>query len=261
MTTLRTLGLAVLSAAEPADKLAAVRQMASAWDEGALEIGAPLPAVPDRPARPHSPVLMPPKHMPKRTYAGKAGRIALIHALAHIEFNAIDLACDIVCRQWDADMPREFYGDWVEVAREEADHFDLLLDLLRSLDTQYGDLPAHDGLWQAAEKTAHDLLARLAIVPMTLEARGLDTTPSGIEKLRRNNDPITADALEIIYRDEIKHVAAGVRWFSYLTKAKALEPEDHYHEMLARYFPGGLKEPFNHDARALAGMPVSWYCF
>jgi uncharacterized ferritin-like protein (DUF455 family) len=258
VSTLRALSLSVLSAAEPADKLAAVKVLSDAWKSGDLSVG-PIVVTPDRPARPELPIVMAPKHMPKRTYAGVAGRIALVHALAHIEFNAIDLACDIVCRDWGLELPASFYDDWIVVACEEALHFVMLQDLLETLGAQYGDLPAHDGLWQAAEKTAHDLMARLAIVPLTLEARGLDTTPNGIEKLRRNNDNATADVLEIIYQDEIKHVAAGVRWFKYMAHIMAVDCKEQYQTMLELYFPGGLKPPFNDHARALAQMPASWY--
>ena len=260
MTDLSALAVSVLNRAAPADKVEATRAMAAAWRAGTVAAGY-SEAPPDRPARPAAPPLMPPKHMPKRTYAGRTGRIALIHALAHIELNAVDLACDILCRPWGETLPTQFYDDWVEVADEEALHFTMLQTLLHDLGAGYGDLPAHDGLWQAAEKTAHDLLARLAIVPLTLEARGLDTAPVGIEKLRRNNDTATADALDIIYRDEIKHVAAGARWFGHLTERKGLDPARHYRLMLERYFPGGLKPPFNDDARAQAGMPKAWYSF
>ncbi len=259
MSELTAYAVTVLTSADPAIKVQAARTMAQAWRKGLAAVTVPLASVPDRPTRAATPVLLPPKHMPKRTYGGVAGRVALIHALAHIELNAIDLACDILCRPWGQALPPEFYTDWVDVADEEATHFIMLQNLLRDLRADYGDLPAHDGLWQAAERTAHDLLARLAVVPLTLEARGLDTTPMGIIKLRRNNDHKTADALEIIYQDEIKHVASGVRWFLKLTAKRGLDPADHYRLMISRYFPGDLKAPFNEQARSQAGMPKHWY--
>jgi len=262
MSNLSALALAVLSCAAPIDKVRLTYEMAERWTRGELAPRAPQPLhPPDFPARPDAPVLMAPKHMPKRSYAGTAGRVALIHALAHIELNAIDLACDILCREWHEVLPVRFYDDWVEVALEEARHFVALQSLLHDLGTEYGDLPAHNGLWQSAERTAHDLLARLAIVPLTLEARGLDTTPTGIEKLRLNKEHTTADTLEIIYRDEIKHVAAGVRWFEFLTARHGLDPARHYQEMVGLYFIGSLKPPFNDTARTQAGMPRSWYAF
>lgn len=259
MNELQAFAVAVLTSAAPADKIRTTRKMAEAWRNGLALLGTGGLAVPDRPARAEVPVLLPPKFMPKRTYGGIAGRVALIHALAHIELNAIDLACDILCRPWGLSLPQEFYGDWVEVADEEATHFLMLQKLLNDLGAEYGDLPAHDGLWQAAERTSLDLLARLAVVPLTLEARGLDTTPMGIEKLRSNQDHTTADALEIIYRDEIKHVASGMRWFLSLTAQQGIDPARHYRLMLDRYFPGNLKPPFNETARSQAGMPRNFY--
>lgn len=258
MTDLIALAGDVLAAAHPMDKVKATHEMAECWLNRRIERGLAL-TVPNRPARPATPVLLPPRHMPKRTYAGQTGRIALVHALAHIELNAIDLACDMVCRPWGIDLPEDFYDDWVRVAVDEANHFEALQNILQSWGAAYGDLPAHDGLWQSAEKTAHDLLARLAVVPLTLEARGLDTTPIGIAKLRSHNDHGTADALEIIYRDEITHVAAGMRWFLHMATARDLNPIAHYRHMLTRYFPGELKPPFNEAARQSAGMTAEWY--
>ena len=258
MSDLIALARAVLQTAGPADKVLAAVTMAEAWRCRTVARGVAGP-VPARPARPDKPVLMPPKHMPKRTYAGQTGRNALVHALAHIEFNAIDLACDMLCRPWNAELPDAFFDDWVQVALDEARHFQSLQSILEGWGASYGDLPAHDGLWQSAEKTAHDLLARLAVVPMTLEARGLDTTPGGIAKLRRHHDHATADALEVIYQDEIAHVAAGIRWFIHVTGQRGLAPIPHYHLMLNLYFPGDLKPPFNETARAQAGMGPDWY--
>jgi uncharacterized ferritin-like protein (DUF455 family) len=248
----------VLAAADPALKASLTRSIAEAWRSGEIAaVGAA--SLPERPARPERPPLLAPREMPKRGYAGDAGRIALIHALAHIELNAIDLAWDIVARFTADDLPDAFYDDWVQVALDEALHFDMLNRLLADLGSEYGALPAHDGLWQAATKTADDVLARLAVVPMTLEARGLDTTPATAERLRRNGDAATADALEVIYRDEIAHVAAGCRWFKHVCGARGLDPARHFAALLRRLFPGGLKPPFNHEARAEAGFPRAWY--
>ncbi|MDA8232293.1 MAG: ferritin-like domain-containing protein [Magnetospirillum sp.] len=258
MTTLCEAALAVLATAGAAEKCRLTEGFAADWASGRIAmVGAARP--PSRPARPLRPVLLPPREMPKRAYGGAGGRIALLHALAHIELNAIDLAWDILCRFPGEAMPREFYDDWVHVALDEARHFILLEDLLGGLGAAYGDLPAHDGLWQAAEKTAGDLMARLALVPMTLEARGCDTTPETIRRLERNGDRDTPPALDVIYRDEIGHVGAGVRWFAFLAERRGLDPARAYRDYLGRLFPGGLKPPFNHAARAEAGMPRAWY--
>ena len=258
MTTLADAAIAVLGTADPAEKCALTRLVAAEWFAGAIaDRGSGLP--PDRPARPSRPLLLAPKDMPKRAYGGERGRVALVHALAHIELNAIDLAWDIVCRFPHEDMPKAFIDDWVQVAVDEAEHFEMLVRLLNGLGLSYGDLPAHDGLWQAAEKTADDLMARLAVVPMTLEARGLDTTPATIERLTRNGDDLTPPVLDVIYRDEIKHVAAGVRWFAYLAERNGEPGAQAFHRVHAERFPAGLKAPFNHAARAEAGFPQDWY--
>jgi len=198
--------------------------------------------------------------MPKRRNFGSAhGRIALLHALAHIELNAIDLAWDIVARFSGAGLPRAFCGDWAEVAAEEAEHFALLAERLAALGAAYGDLPAHDGLWEAAATTAHDLLARLAVVPLVLEARGLDVTPEMIRRLDRTGDPDSAAILDRIYQDEIGHVAVGARWFERLCREQGLEPETVFHDRVRRHFTGTLKPPFDRNARDAARFPASWY--
>ncbi len=258
MISLAEAAVTVLSSADPAAKCRLTRAFAADWAAGLLAAeGGPPP--PPRPARPPHPALLPPNRMPKRSTGGPAGRGALLHALAHIELNAVDLAWDIVCRFPAEAMPRAFLDDWVQVALDEAEHFDLLAGLLAGLGLAYGDLPAHDGLWQAAENTADDLMARLAVVPLTLEARGCDTTPATIAKLERNGDHTTPPALELIYRDEIRHVAAGVRWFRHLAAKRGLDPAATYHRLLAERFRGRPKPPFNHAARAEAGMPRDWY--
>jgi uncharacterized ferritin-like protein (DUF455 family) len=198
--------------------------------------------------------------MPKRRAGGSsAGRIALLHALAHIELNAIDLAWDVIARFDAAALPREFCDDWVRVAAEEAEHHALLAERLADFGAAYGDLPAHDGLWQAAEATAHDLLSRLAVVPLVLEARGLDVTPTMIARLDHLGDAGSAAVLRRIYDDEIGHVAIGMRWFAFLCVRGALPPEETYQALVRRYFKGELKPPFNDQARLAAGFAPSFY--
>ena len=249
----------VLSASDPADKAGRAHGMAGAWHSGELtEIGsADLPL---RPARPQRPELRNPRDMPRRSKGGnRTGRIALLHALAHIELNAIDLACDIIARFADADLPHGFHDDWVAVADEEARHFELLCERLAAHDARYGDLVAHDGLWQAAEQTSGNLLARLAVVPLILEARGLDVAPAMIANLRSTGDAASADVLEIIYRDEIGHVEIGMRWFEHVCRARGLAPVTTYHNLVRQHFHGQLKPPFNADARRRAGFGPEFY--
>lgn len=258
MMTLSHAALTVLTTADPHEKCRLTRHFAEDWRDGRIsDPGCELP--PPSPARPERPQVLPPKEMPKRAYGGERGRVGLLHALAHIELNAIDLAWDVVCRFPHEAMPKGFLDDWVQVAVDEAVHFEMLEDLLRGLGAAYGDLPAHGGLWQAADKTADDLMARLAVVPMTLEARGLDTTPVTMDKLARNGDSVTPPALDIIYHDEIRHVAAGVRWFAHLARKRGLDGRSEYHRLIGERFPGGLKAPFNHAARAEAAFERDWY--
>jgi uncharacterized ferritin-like protein (DUF455 family) len=248
----------ILGAPEPADKVALSRALASAWRKGGLPVGEAV--APTRPARPERPLLSPPRDMPKRrNFGSPAGRIALLHALAHIELNAIDLAWDIVARFSEANLPREFFNDWAEVAAEEAEHFALLADRLAALGGAYGDLPAHDGLWEAAAATAQDLLARLAVVPLVLEARGLDVTSEMIRRLERTGDNDSAAILQRIYQDEIGHVAVGARWFEWLCHDRRLDPEAAFHDLVRRHFTGALKPPFNRVARDAAGFPAGYY--
>lgn len=249
---------AVLSEASPAGKIALTRHAAALWRAGGLAIGTAAP--PDRPARPARPGLLPPRAMPRRRALGSpAGRIALLHALAHIELNAIDLAWDLVARFAAADLPRAFYDDWVGVAAEEATHHALLAARLAALGAAYGDLAAHDGLWEAAQATAQDLLARLAIVPLVLEARGLDVTPEMILRLTRAGDHESAATLEILYRDEIGHVAAGLRWFRWACARRGCAPAATFRMLVAQHFTGALKPPFNRAAREAAGFPAAYY--
>ena len=223
-----------------------------------MPVGQTLP--PGRPARPRRPELHPPRDMPRRRNFGTpAGRIALLHALAHIELNAIDLAWDLVARFASTRLPLAFYADWVGVAAEEAEHFALLAGRLEALGAAYGSLPAHDGLWEAAAATAHDVIARLAVVPLVLEARGLDVTPAMIHRLERAGDADSAALLTLIYRDEIGHVAVGLRWFEHLCREKRLAPCATFQDRVGRYFTGALKPPFNRPARDRAGFPADYY--
>jgi len=250
----------VLAAADPADKVALTRCLATDWRAGRVALLAAAATVPLRPGRPARPVLVPPRDLPKRKIgAATGGRAALLHALAHIELNAIDLAWDIVARFGGPELPRAFADDWVTVAADEAEHFALLCGRLGALGLAYGDLPAHDGLWQAAERTAHDLLARLAVVPMVLEARGLDVTPAMIERLEDAGDRDSAEALRRIYRDEIGHVAAGVRWFRRECARRGLDEAAAWRDLVGRHCRGALKPPFNAPARERAGMPREFY--
>lgn len=183
--------------------------------------------------------------------------MALLHALAHIELNAIDLAWDLIAR---FEPPGAgFYDDWVRVADEEATHHGLLAGRLAEYGATYGDLPAHDGLWEASEVTAHDLLARLAVVPMVLEARGLDVTPSLIESLSRAGDHASADVLRIVYRDEISHVEIGRRWFEQVCHQRGLTPIAEWHGQVRRHYRALLKRPFNDAARLEAGFDAAFY--
>jgi uncharacterized ferritin-like protein (DUF455 family) len=249
---------AILNAADPVRKVALSRALAARWRAGDLAIGRASPKL--RPARPERPVLRPPRDMPRRRNFGSlTGRVALLHALAHIELNAIDLAWDLVARFGDPGLPRAFFDDWLGVAAEEAEHFHLLSTRLAGLGSAYGALPAHDGLWEAASATAHDVIARLAIVPLVLEARGLDVTPAMILRLERAGDGESAAILARIYRDEIGHVAVGVRWFELLCRERGLDPQAVFHDRVRRYFTGALKPPFNRAARDQAGFPAAYY--
>lgn len=258
MTSIALAARTVLLTAEARAKAAASRAMAAAWGAGAVEPVFDTP-MPDTPARPAQPELLPPNRMPKRGRAGsERSRLALLHALAHIELNAIDLAWDLIGR-FGAGLPRSFIDDWVRVGDDEARHFLMLDDRLRELGGCYGDLPAHDGLWQAAVATAHDLSARLAVVPQVLEARGLDVTPATVVRLRAAGDERSADILEIIYRDEIVHVAAGNRWFRWACASNGSSPQEAFKRLVSAHFRGELKPPFNDLARSEAGLTPDFY--
>jgi uncharacterized ferritin-like protein (DUF455 family) len=259
------LGLArqVLDTAAPRDKAAAARETARRWAGGTLPLGDAVPA-PDRPARPAEPVCVAPGKVPRRRLNTLAGRSALMHAIAHIEFNAIDLAFDMVVRfardpLIDDEVRQAFVSDWIGVGDDEARHFTLVADRLEAMESHYGALPAHDGLWDAAQATAGSLPARLAVAPMVLEARGLDVTPGMIERLDSAGDHRSAEILRIIYEEEIGHVAAGARWFRYLCGLSGQDPATHFQTLVTKYFRGRLKPPFNSDARTRADLPADFY--
>jgi len=243
-----------LDAASPDAKVAATFAAAAAFARGELAANelSPLPEPIRMPGRPPAPRLVHPRELPKRGMGSNEGRAAFIHAVAHIEFNAIDLAWDAVYRF--RGMPDMYYADWVVVANDEARHFSLLRARLQELGHDYGDFDAHNGLWEMAEKTAHDGLARMALVPRVLEARGLDVTPGMIVKLRGLGDQATAEILELILREEVAHVAAGSHWFRWYCQRAGMEPNARFRELLQEYATGVLRKPFNMDARRQAGF-------
>jgi len=201
---------------------------------------------------PAKPVLVGATQVPKRGFGTQEGRAIMMHAIAHIEFNAINLALDAVQRF--SGMPAQYYTDWLRIAEEEAYHFELIHAHLRFLGAAYGDYPAHQGLWDMAEKTAHRALHRMALVPRVLEARGLDVTPGIQEKLRQSGDRHAATLLDIIFHDEIGHVETGTRWFRFLCAQEGCEPDATFWALVDHYFPKGLYGPFNTEARQAAGF-------
>lgn len=248
----------VLLSAEPREKVKAARRAAREWRAGRLEHRFDQP-MPDRPMRPVRPELLSPSQMPKRGRGGsERGRIAMLHALAHIEYGAIDLAFDMAGR-FGPLFPPDFIDDWFFVGADEAIHFALLDRRLKALGSSYGALPAHDGLWEAAESTAHDVLARLAVVPMVLEARGLDVTPATVTRFEASGDVRSANILMRIYRDEIRHVSVGTRWFKSAVESKGMDPVSTWRRLIGTYFRGSLKPPFNDSARDEAGLPRIFY--
>jgi uncharacterized ferritin-like protein (DUF455 family) len=254
MSSLFDAARACLDAASPEDKIGLTLAAAAAFGRGELALPeAASPPEPIRmPGRPAQPRLVHPRELPRRGFGTNEGRAAFIHAVAHIEFNAIDLAWDAVYRF--RGLPAEFYADWVSVANDEARHFVMLRERLQQLGHDYGDFDAHNGLWEMAEKTAHDGLARMALVPRVLEARGLDVTPGMIVKLRSLDDHATADILEVILREEVGHVAAGSRWFRWYCERAGVEPRTRFRELLAQYARPVLYGPFNLEARSAAGF-------
>jgi uncharacterized ferritin-like protein (DUF455 family) len=246
---LRAQALRLLAISDPDAKAHGTRQLDVS---GAIDTAAVFADPGALPGRPALPALRPHTKLKQRSVHTLPGRAALIHSLVHIELNAIALALDLCWRF--AGLPEAFYRQWLQVAREEALHFELLRDHLRSLGHGYGDFPAHDGLWQMAERTRHDLLARIALVPRTLEARGLDASPAVKAKLLAAGDQRGADILDLILRDEIGHVALGNHWFRWLCDRRGLAPLPTYATLARQHEAPRLRGPFNLDARRAAGF-------
>lgn len=244
---------AVMLTPDPQAKVMGTRALVRAFRAGDLAFTFET-AMPDMPARPEQPVLLPPNAMPKRGRGGsERGRLALIHALCHIEFVAIDLALDAAGR-FGAERGHGFVADWLSVAADEAMHYALLARRLRTLGSHYGALPAHDGLWDAARETAHDVAARLAVVPMVLEARGLDVTPQTIERFLAVGDATSARILQRIVDDEVRHVRFGTSHFAKICEERGKQAPRFWKELVTQHFRGSVKPPFNDSARRSAGL-------
>lgn len=250
---LRAAARAAWQIADPRAKAQAARQVGEDLfaDRCALDEARPFEDA-LRPGRPAMPRLVHPRDVPQRGVGSPAGRVALLHAIAHIEFNAIDLALDAVWRF--ADMPARWYRDWISVAADEARHFSLLADELERRGHAYGDFDAHDGLWEMAMSTRHDCLARVALVPRLMEARGLDVTPLIIRKLQQAGDAAAVAILQVILREEVGHVAIGNRWFTTLCKDRGLDTSKGWDELARRHGASAPKGPFNVEARLAAGF-------
>lgn len=259
-TSLRGGATAAILSADLDIKTRLAQETATRWFERRLSLRSPLdPPLPERPGRPAKPELVPPKAVGKRSLHTVNGRIATLHAIAHIELNAVDLALDIVARFATEPVPNSFFDGWMQVAFEEAKHFRMVRARLNDMGADYGDMAAHDGLWQAAHSTRNDLTARLAVVPLILEARGLDVTPSLQAKMRETGDLESAAVLDVIYNDEKGHVAIGAKWFRFLCARERKDPAATFQQLVRANFRGSLKAPFNDIARAEAGLTPSFY--
>lgn len=254
LNELRGAALRYLQEPDPAGKSAAVTALFARWNAGVVPIDVKAVLTPSRtlPGRPEYPELVPPAELKRRGLATQEGRAAMLHAFAHIEFNAINLALDAIWRY--PGMPEDYYADWLQVAAEEAYHYTLLTGHLKTLGHAYGDFSAHSGLWDMAERTQADLLARIALIPRTMEARGLDVSPGLRDKLAQAGDLEAAAILDIILRDEIGHVRIGNRWYNWLCGQRGLDPVAAYAELSADYRAPALREPFNMQARKAAGF-------
>ncbi len=251
---LREASLFCLAECSATDKAAGVRQLAQDWRAGVMVLDnhRVMEAAAFIPGRPDKPELVAPRNVKRRSMVTNEGRAILIHALVHIEFNAINLALDAIWRF--ADMPNEYYSDWLQVADEEALHFSLLANHLQLMGYTYGDFPAHGSLWEMVKKTEGDVLARMALVPRTMEARGLDAVPVLRNKLAQAGDLAAAAIMDVILRDEIGHVAIGNKWYGYLCKQRCLEPLNTYARLAKLYAAPVLRGPFNMPARRAAGF-------
>lgn len=240
-----------LAIAEHEQKCAAVESLWNSVVDVEISLdGAAVEVIAD-PGRPLKPELVHPGKVQRRRLGSETGRAVLVHAIAHIEFNAINLALDAAYRF--RDFPADYYRDWLSVAWDEVRHFRLLSKRLNDMGFEYGDFPAHNGLWEMAVKTAHDPMIRMALVPRVLEARGLDVTPGMMQRLTAAGDQQTVAILEVILAEEIRHVAIGTRWFHFCCKQRGLEPEATFKQLLAKYY-GKLRGPFNIPARLQAGF-------
>ena len=238
---------------DPAAKCAAVAALLRGADRANLVPDPDYPVVAvATPGRPVRPALVEPTAVPRRRLGSEEGRAALVHAIAHIEFNAINLALDAAYRF--RDMPPDYYRDWLSVAQDEARHFQLLQQRLDQMGFAYGDFPAHNGLWEMALKTAHSCLVRMALVPRVLEARGLDVTPGMIERLKAVGDDLTVAALEVILAEEVRHVEIGSRWFRWCCEREGKEPMPTFLSLLKEYYAVQPRGPFNLEARYQAGF-------
>lgn len=238
---------------QPAAKVSRTHEIYDQWSKGELVLHTEVPPVQVIiPGRPEKPELVHPRKVPKRGFNSESARIRLVHAIAHIEFNAINLALDAAYRF--RDMPQQYYSGWLRVADEEALHFTLLNDYLISKGASYGDYAAHNGLWEMAVKSDHDVLVRMALVPRVLEARGLDVTPGMINKLQAAGDTALVDILEVIYRDEIGHVQIGSHWFNELCKQRSVSPHATFSKLLDEYMEDAVFGPFDEATRSKAGF-------
>jgi uncharacterized ferritin-like protein (DUF455 family) len=252
--TLYEAAKACLDEPDPSRKMALTHAAAAAFARGELAVpgDAPAPAAIGAPGRPALPQLVSPRDLPQRGLGSPAGRAAFLHAVAHIEFNAVNLAWDAVYRF--RGMPAGYYADWVQVADDEARHFAMLSARLQQIGFAYGDFQAHNGLWEMAEATAHSCLRRMALVPRVLEARGLDVTPGMITRLRQAGDEASADVLEVILREEVAHVGFGTRWFHWCCEREGLAPGREFIRLVREAARGSLRGPFNRPARHAAGF-------
>ncbi len=260
--TLAQMAVQVLTTADGRAKTALSHQHAAAWRAsraGGTPIAIGTFAPPDQPARPKAPALLDPRDVPRRRPKSPTGRIALLHSLAHIELNAVDLHWDIIARFTHHPMPIGFFDDWVQAADDESKHFNLVCDVLESKGSFYGAMPAHAGMWRAAEDTAQDFMGRLAVVPMVLEARGLDVSPAMITLFEETGETDALATLKVIYAEEVAHVAYGSKWFNWLCGKEGLDPKEVFHTLVRQYFHGTLKPPFNIEKRAEAGIPPDFY--
>lgn len=252
-TNLFEQALACLLLEQPQQKVSAAETLQKDWLAGELVLGPSVEVIVlPVPGRPEKPELVDARDVPRRNFNSLKGRLTLVHAIAHIEFNAINLALDAVYRFQN--MPEQYYTDWIRVAAEEAKHFTMLSDYLESHGMSYGDLPAHNGLWEMAVKTDFDVLVRMALVPRVLEARGLDVTPGMMKKLQPTGDTRLIEILQIIFDEEIGHVKIGTHWYKSLCAERQLEPEQTFLQLIEKYMQGAKFGPFETEARVQAGF-------